>query len=156
MRVVPPVPQDESITPVAMLPNEAAVAETRQTAAMAGDERRGSAPGVLEAGAFVVEVMMLAALVYVGVVLPGSVVGQVVLAVGLPVVVAVVWGRWLAPREPRRLPYRRGLALKIVLFAMTSVLLAWAGPLVPAIVFFVVTEGIVVAAERGRKPSEPT
>lgn len=118
---------------------------------MAGDERRGSASGVLEAGAFLVELMMLGALVYVGVVLPGSVVGRVVLAVVLPVVVAVIWGRWLAPRAPRRLPFRRGLMLKIVLFAVTAVLLGWAGPLVVAIVFFVVTEGVVVAAEAGRR-----
>jgi len=35
------------------------------------------------------------------------------------------------------------------------VLLGWAGPLVLAIVFFVVTEGVVVAAERGRRPIQP-
>jgi hypothetical protein len=123
---------------------------------MAGDERRGSASGVLEAGAFVAELMMLAALVYVGVMLAGSVAGRVALAVGLPVVVAVIWGRWLAPRAPRRLPFRTGLILKIALFAITAALLGWAGPLALAIVFFVVTEGVVVAAERGRRPLKPT
>lgn len=121
---------------------------------MAEDEHVVGASKVLEAGAFVAELMMLAALVYVGVVLPGSVAGRIALAIALPVVAAVIWGRWLAPRAARRLPYRPGLLLKIAIFAITAVLLGWAGPLLLAILFFVVTEGIVIAAERGRRPVE--
>jgi hypothetical protein len=39
-------------------------------------------PGVLEAGVFLAELAMRAAQVYVGVVLPGSTLGRVVLVVG--------------------------------------------------------------------------
>ena len=91
---------------------------------------------------------MIVALVYAGVVLPASVLGRVALALALPVVVIVVWGRWLAPRAPRRLPPRAGLALKVALFAGTSVLLGLAAPVGVAVAFLVLTEAVIVAAER--------
>jgi hypothetical protein len=118
---------------------------------MGPDGQRGSAPGVLEAGAFFAEVLMLVALVYVGVALPTAVVARVVLAILLPLGVAAIWGRWLAPRATRRLPIWPGLALKVALFAATAVLLGLAGQIVLALAFFVVTEGVVVAAELGRR-----
>src|SRR4051812_19512286 len=111
----------------------------------ADDGKRGNAIGVLDVGAFFAEILMLVALVYVGVALPSSVVGRVLLAILLPLAVAAVWGRWLAPRAVHRLPMGPGLALKIALFAGTAVLLGVAGQLVLALVFFVVTEGVVIA-----------
>lgn len=109
-----------------------------------------STPGVLEIGVFLAELALLAALVYAGVVLPGSLVGRIVLTVVLVGVFVVVWGRWLAPRAPRRLSHRPGLALKVVLFAVGAALLARAGAVVVAVVFLVVTEAVVVAAELRR------
>jgi hypothetical protein len=104
-------------------------------------------PGALEIGVFLAELALLAALIYAGVVIPGSLVGRVVLTVVLAAVFVVMWGRWLAPRAPRRLSHRPGLALKVVLFVVGAGLLAWAGSVVLAVVFLVVTEAVVVAAE---------
>ena len=111
-----------------------------------------TAPGVPEVGVFVAELAMLAALVYVGIELPSSVIGRIVLVVVLLALFVVVWGRWLAPRAPRRLAPRLGLALKVVVFAVGSALLAVVGPLVVAAVFFVLTQAVVVAAETRRRP----
>jgi hypothetical protein len=119
---------------------------------MGPDGQHGNGTGALEVGAFLAEILMLAALVYVGVTLPTSIAGRVALALLLPLVVAAIWGRWLAPRAARRLPPRPGLALKVVLFAITSVLLAVVAPIVAAVVFFLATEGVVVAAELRRRP----
>ncbi|HEY2194137.1 MAG TPA: DUF2568 domain-containing protein [Actinomycetospora sp.] len=116
-------------------------------------EEPPSTPGILEIGVFLAELALLAVLVYVGIALPGTVVGRIVLTIVLVVVVfVVVWGRWLAPRAPRRLPPRPGLALKVAIFAVGAALLAWSGVVVPAVVFLVVTEAVVVAAELRRRP----
>ncbi len=109
-------------------------------------------PGVLEIGVFLAELAMLAALVYVGVVLPDSVLGRIVLVVVLLAVFVAAWGRWLAPRAPHRLPPVPGLVVKVVVFAVGAALLAWAGPFWLAVAFFVVTEAVVVAAEVRRRP----
>ena len=111
-----------------------------------------AAPGPLEIGVFVAELALLAALVYVGIVLPGSLAGRIVLTVVLLIVFVVVWGRWLAPRAPHRLAPRPGLAAKAVVFAIGAGLLAWAGPVVAGVVFLVVTEAVVIAAELRRRP----
>jgi hypothetical protein len=109
-----------------------------------------SPPSALDVGVFLAELALLAALIYVGIALPPSVVGKVVAAIALPVVVGVAWGRWLAPRASRPLPHRTALALKIAIFALASVLLALAGPAWLAVVFFLITEVLVVTAERAR------
>ncbi|WP_285587335.1 YrdB family protein [Actinomycetospora sp. NBRC 106378] len=113
---------------------------------------RTSGPGLIEAGVFLAEVAMIAVLVYAGVALPRSVVGRIVLVVVLVGVFVVIWGRWLAPRAARRLPPRPGLLLKLALFAVGALLLAWAGPVWLAVVFLVFSEGLVIAAERERRP----
>jgi Protein of unknown function (DUF2568) len=113
---------------------------------------REETPGALEVGVLLAELAMLAALVYVGVVLPGSVLGRIVLVVVLLAVFVAVWGRWLAPRAPRRLAPVPGLVVKVVVFAVGAALLAWAGPLGLAVAFLVVTEVVVVAAELRRRP----
>ena len=104
----------------------------------------------LDAGVFVAELALLAALIYAGAVIPTSTLGKVLAAIALPVALGVVWGRWLAPQASRPLPPRTALAAKMALFALASVLLAIAGPLPLAVVFLVVTEILVVAAERAR------
>ena len=109
-------------------------------------------PGVLEVGVFLAEVAMLAALVYVGLALPSSVIGRIALVAGLLAIYIVIWGRWLAPKAPRRLGPRSGLSLKVTIFAVGSMLLLWVGPLWLAIAFFLVTEALVVAAESQRRP----
>src|ERR1700759_1325957 len=103
--------------------------EHRPAHPMSSTDERRSGPAALEAGAFLAELALLAALVYAGLVLPSTVAGRIALAVVLVGSFVVVWGRWLAPRAPRRLPPRPGLVLKVVLFAAGSVLVAVAGPL---------------------------
>lgn len=98
---------------------------------------------------FLAELAMLAALVYVGLA-PPTLVGRIVLVVGLLAVYIVTWGRWLAPRAPRRLAPGPGLFLKVMIFAVGSVLLLWAGPVWLAVAFFVITEALIVAAESRR------
>jgi hypothetical protein len=117
------------------------------------DESGTTGVGGLEAAVFLAELVMLAALVGVGIALPSSTVAKVVAAVALPAVAIAVWGRWLAPRAPRRLPHRSGLVAKVAIFAVTALLLALAGPVWVAVVFLVVTEAVVVAAERRRGPA---
>jgi Protein of unknown function (DUF2568) len=119
---------------------------------MGADEQRDSGTGVLQVGAFFAEILMLIALVYVGVATPASLIGRVVLAIALPLAVSATWSRWLAPRAPRQLPPRPGLALKVALFAVTAVLLGLVGSIALAVVFLVVTEGVVIAAELARRP----
>jgi len=83
------------------------------------------------AGRFVAELGMLAALGVGGWVVgahAGTVAG-VLLAVALPVLAAVVWGRWVAPRATRRLEDPARLGVEIVLFAaaVTGLVLAGRG-----------------------------
>ena len=77
---------------------------------------------------------MLAALAYWGAQAGGSTAGDVVLAIAAPLVAAAVWGRYAAPRSPRRLPRARRVALESSVFAVAAVALAAAGaPLLAAV-----------------------
>jgi hypothetical protein len=44
------------------------------------------------------------------------------LGIVLPIVVALVWGAWIAPRARRRLPDPGRLALELVIFAVATAL----------------------------------
>jgi len=104
---------------------------------------RGQAADVTGAGvlAFAVELAMLALLAVAGARLGGNAVVSVLLAVVLVLAVAVVWGRWLAPRARRRLAAAPRIAAKAVLFTATAVLTAASGLVVAAVVF-----GVAAAA----------
>jgi hypothetical protein len=47
----------------------------------------------------------------------------VLLAIGLPVVVAILWGRFAAPRARRRLPLRLRAAFELGVFALAALAL---------------------------------
>jgi hypothetical protein len=64
-----------------------------------------------------------------------------VLAIGAPLVVAVTWGRFMAPKSPRRVRDPRRLILELLVFGSAVVALARVGDTVGAIVF-----GALVAA----------
>ena len=82
----------------------------------------------------VLELCMLAALAYWGSQAGGSTAGDVVLAIATPLVAAAVWGRYAAPRSPRRLPRGRRVALESSVFAVAAAALAAAGaPLLAAV-----------------------
>ncbi|MBG0561108.1 YrdB family protein [Actinoplanes aureus] len=53
---------------------------------------------------FVLELCALAALAYGGWHTPGPVWSRILAAIGLPVLAAIVWGRWVAPKASHPLP----------------------------------------------------
>jgi uncharacterized protein DUF2568 len=84
---------------------------------------------------FVLELCMLAALAYWGAQAGGSTAGDVALGVGAPLVAAVVWGVYAAPRSARRLPRARRVVFESCVFALAAVALAAAGAPILAAVF---------------------
>ncbi|GMA24407.1 hypothetical protein GCM10025864_21660 [Luteimicrobium album] len=84
---------------------------------------------------------MLALLAVAGARLGTNPATSVLLAVVLVAVVAVVWGRWLAPRAAHRLARAPRLGVKATLFAVTAVLVIASGLGVLGVVFAVVAAG---------------
>jgi len=84
--------------------------------------------------AFILELCILAAFAYFGFTSASQLPLQIVLAIGLPVVVGVIWGIWLAPRSSRRLKEPWLLIAKIVLFALATVALYVAGQTLAALI----------------------
>lgn len=108
------------------------------------DDRR---PSALDFAVFVDELLLLAVFAVAGAGLGGAGILRVVLAVVFPVAAAVVWGLWLAPRASRRLGSSAGTAVKIALFTVASGLLAATGALLWAVLFWVLSVVLLVAAE---------
>jgi hypothetical protein len=79
---------------------------------------------VLLAVRFLAELGMLACLGIGGWQLGGSLPASVVLGVALPLVAAVVWGRWVAPRASHRLgdPARLGVEVTVFAAALLAVM----------------------------------
>jgi hypothetical protein len=76
--------------------------------------------------AFALELVALAVLAWGGHRLAGGGVAGAVLAVALPVLAAVLWGRFAAPRAGRTSPGRR-LAVQLLVLGGAAVLLGWQG-----------------------------
>ena len=66
---------------------------------------------------FLLELCMLAAVGYWGFKTQSALVMKILLGIGLPVLIAVLWGTFLAPRATRPLSAASFLALELVLFA---------------------------------------
>jgi hypothetical protein len=96
---------------------------------------------------FGLELAALAALAVWGASLPGSVI-SVVVAIAAPLVMAIVWGAWCAPRARRRPAMPARAALELTVFALAVVALAAAGHVIWAVVLAVVMA--VNAAHRVR------
>ena len=62
----------------------------------------------------------------------------VLLAIGLPVVVAILWGRFAAPRARRQLPLRLRAPFELAVFALAALALWQAGSLAWAAAFAVI------------------
>jgi hypothetical protein len=86
---------------------------------------------------FLLELAMLVALGWVGGEIGSSWPVSVLLAIALPVLAAVVWGMFIAPKAPRRLTDPAKLAVELVLFAAAAMGLAIVGHLVLAAVLAV-------------------
>lgn len=87
---------------------------------------------------FLLELAMLVALGWVGGEIGSSWVVRVLLAVAFPLLAAVVWGMFIAPKAPRRLADPAKLLVEVVLFAAAVVGLAVVGHPVLAAVLAVV------------------
>lgn len=88
--------------------------------------------------AFVLELCMLAAFCYWGFVAGQGTLQKLALGLGTPLVVAVIWGLFAAPRAKRRLTGARLFALKALLFGLAGVALWAAGLPALAVAFIVV------------------
>ena len=82
---------------------------------------------------FALELAALAAFAYWGASV-GSGVVSVVLAVVTPLVAALLWGRFAAPRASRRLPTGARVAFELGFFALAAVGLVTAGAAVAGVV----------------------
>jgi len=76
---------------------------------------------------FALEVCALAALAYAGWHVAGPVWVRILVAVALPLIAAVVWGQWVAPRARRPLPDPQRLVPEWVVFGGATVALFLAG-----------------------------
>ena len=117
-----------------------------------GARRRCEVSGALKfinlALAFILELAMLAAFAYCGFHAGDSTLGKLLLGIGIPVLVAVIWGIWMAPNSARRLKGAAYLGLKIVLFGLAVAALIMTGQTgwgaVLAVLFIVNTIGLYV------------
>jgi hypothetical protein len=102
---------------------------------------------VLDVLVLIVELMLLAILAVVGARL-GSHATAIALAVLLPLVTALLWGVYLAPRASRRLPHRSRLAAKLAVMLAASALLVAAGAVAWGLAFLLAGGALVTAGER--------
>ncbi len=88
---------------------------------------------------FLLELCMLAALAFAGLQVNGSLYLKIGLAIGAPLLAAVIWGRFMAPTAARRLTGTSYLLLKLILFAVAAIALAFAGQPTLAVIFAIVS-----------------
>lgn len=112
---------------------------------------RDASPRALDVVVFLDELLLLAVLATAGAGLGSAIAVRVVLGIAFPVVAALVWGRWLAPRATRRLTGSAGLAAKLALFTLAAVLVSAAGSPWWALAFWAFSATTLVAAERSAR-----
>jgi hypothetical protein len=88
--------------------------------------------------AFLLELAMLAALAYWGLQTNTSLALRIVLGIGAPLLAALIWSRFMAPRSTTRLTGLPYYLLKLILFGLAAIVLAVAGQPTLAVVFAVV------------------
>lgn len=87
---------------------------------------------------FFLELAMLAAYAYWGFQAGTSTFMKIVLGIGVPPLVAVIWGLFMAPKAARHLQGASYLAVKIVLFGLAIAALFFVGKTSLGIVFAIV------------------
>jgi hypothetical protein len=100
--------------------------------------RRRLPPGVHavnEGLAFVLELLALGALAWWGADAGGGLAAKIVLGAGAPVLAAVAWGLFAAPRARFRVPLAAVLVVKAIVFGLAAVALAATGRAGLAIAF---------------------
>jgi hypothetical protein len=87
---------------------------------------------------FLLELCMLAAFAYWAFMAGDGFLAMIMLGIGVPLLVAVVWGVWLAPKSTRKLGEPYNFIVKVVLIALSIIALFVAGQTMLAIIFAVV------------------
>lgn len=87
--------------------------------------------------AFLLELAMLAAFAYWGFHTGSTTLTRLLLSVGVPLIVAVIWGLFMAPKARRRLRGGAYQLARIVIFGLAAAALALAGAPIVAIVFVI-------------------
>src|SRR6478672_8314869 len=77
---------------------------------------------------FLAELGMLACLGFGGWQVGDTMLASIALGLGLPLVAATVWGRWIAPRASHRLRDPARLAVEVTLFAAALAVVITAKP----------------------------
>ncbi|HEX4519337.1 MAG TPA: YrdB family protein [Gaiellaceae bacterium] len=109
---------------------------------------------------FLLELCLLAAFAYCAAGATGSTAANVVLAIGVPLAVGVVWGLFVAPRASRPLSTVPWVGLQIVLFGLGGLGLASRGEQTLGAILFVVAIAnlaiLVALGEPGRSRENVT
>jgi hypothetical protein len=85
--------------------------------------------------AFLLELALLAAFAYWGIQTGSDTLVKVLLGIGVPLLVAVIWGIFMAPNSARRLQGGAYLTLKAILFGLGVAALIEAGSTTLGLVF---------------------
>ena len=103
---------------------------------------------------FLLELCMLGAVGYWGAVTGDGAAMQVLLGVGAPLLMAVVWGVYISPKATVKLPEAAWIGLQAVLFGAAAVALAtFASPaLAVGFVAIVAVNGALLAATEALQP----
>lgn len=87
---------------------------------------------------FLLELCALGALGYWGFKTGGGLIAKIGLGIGAPLIAAVVWGTFLSPQAPVRLPGLLVLILQALVFGLAAAGLVTTGHQTPALVFVVI------------------
>lgn len=100
------------------------------------------------AAVFLLELCMLAALGYWGVEQGNGAIIKVILGIGAPVLAAIVWGMFAAPKAKVHLRLVTQMAVRVVVFALAALALTMAAQRNLGIALFVafcLTQGLALA-----------
>jgi hypothetical protein len=109
--------------------------------------RSDSASTLLDLLVFLTELLLLAVLAVAGARLGDGIVASILLAVGLPVAAAVLWGLLLAPRAAHRLRHPGRLMVKVALVAIAATLLGVTDAVAWAIIFGAFAASVLALGE---------
>ena len=102
----------------------------------------GPARSALLAVRFAIEIATVAVLAWAGASASAGLGVRIVLAIGLPAVMMVIWGLVMAPRARRRLREPARLIAEVVIFLGSAAGLAAAGRVLPAVIYAVIAVGM--------------
>ncbi|BBH22847.1 hypothetical protein Back11_41920 [Paenibacillus baekrokdamisoli] len=105
---------------------------------------------------FLLELVMIFALGYWGFHIGHGVVVKIIAGIGFPLVSAVIWGRFIAPKAPIKLPEIGVIALESILFLSAFIGLYTTGLKAFAIVFILIAIANLSVITKYRLSSEKT